>query len=58
MKCLLRNFNSNEPNAVREHYITFHKVDLKKEFFEKIFQEVRNIFHGKRCEMSGAFTDE
>ena len=57
MKCLLRNFNSNEPNAVREHYITFHKVDLKNEFFEKIFQEVRNIFHGNRCEMSGAFTD-
>ena len=49
MKCLLCNFNLNEPNEVREHYIAFHKVDPKNEFFKKIFQEVRNVFHGKRC---------
>ena len=48
MKCLLCNFDSNEPNEVREHYIAFHKVDPKNEFFQKIFQEVRNAFHGKR----------
>ena len=49
MNCLLCNFNSNEPNEVREHYIAFHKVDLKNEFLKNIFQELRNIFHGKRC---------
>ena len=49
MKCLLFNFNSNEPNEVREHYIAFHKVDPKNEFFKNGFQEVRNVIHGKRC---------
>ena len=49
MKCLLCNFNSNEPNEVRGHYITFDKVDPKTEFFKKIFPEVRSTFHGKRC---------
>ena len=48
MKCPLFNFNSNEPNEVREHYIAFHSVDPKNEFFKKFFQEVRNVFHGKR----------
>ena len=49
MKCLLYNFNSNETNEVREHYIAFHKDDPKNEFFKEIFQEVRNVFHGRRC---------
>ena len=49
MKFFLCNFNSNEPIEVREHYVAFHKVDPKNEFFKKLFQEVRNVFHGKRC---------
>ena len=49
MKCLLCNFNSNEPNEMRKHYITFHKVNPKNEFFKKVFQGVRNAFYGKRC---------
>ena len=48
MKCLLCNFNSNEPSEMREHYIAFHKFDPMNVFFTKILQEVRNIFHGKR----------
>ena len=48
MKCLQCNFNSNVSNEVRKHYIAFHKANSKNEFFKKIFQEVRNIFHGKR----------
>ena len=27
----------------------FHKVDLKNEFFKKIIQEGKIVFHGKRC---------
>ena len=34
---------------MREYYISFHKVDLKKEFFQKTFHEVRNFFYGKSC---------
>ena len=40
---------------MREYYIAFHKVDPKSEFFKKIFQEVRNVFNGKRCERCQEF---
>ena len=49
MKCLLCSFDSNEPTHVKEHYIRFHKGDLKNEFFKKIFEEGKNVFHGKKC---------
>ena len=49
MKCLLCNFQSNDQNKVRNHYINFHRVDSKSEFFKKIFAEDKNVFYGKRC---------
>ena len=49
MEYLLCNFKSNELIEVTNHYIIFHKVDLKNEFFKKIFQEGKNVFHKKRC---------
>ena len=42
MKCLLCNFKSNKSIEVKDHYIRFHKVDLKNNFLKK-------IFYGKRC---------
>ena len=45
MKRLLCNFNSNEPNEVREHYIAFHKVDPKNRFFlRKFFKKLETFF--------------
>ena len=34
---------------MKNHYIDFHRVDLKNEFFKKIFIEDKNVFYGKRC---------
>ena len=49
MKCLLYNFQSNDQKEVKNHYINFHRVDSKNEFFKKIFVEDKNVFFGKRC---------
>ena len=49
MKCLLCNFQSNDQNEVRNHYINFHRVDSKKKFFKKTFAEDKNVFYRKRC---------
>ena len=44
MKCLLCNFNSNDPNEVRGHYITFDKVDPKIEFLRTFFKKLEAFF--------------
>ena len=49
MKCLLCNFQSNDQKEVKNHYINFHRVDSKNEFFQKIFVGDKNVFYGKRC---------
>ena len=43
MKYLLCNFNSNEPDEVREHYIAFHKVNPKKNL-RKFFRKLEMFF--------------
>ena len=49
MKCLFFNFQSIDQNEVKNHYINFHRVDSKNEFFQKIFVGDKNVFYGKRC---------
>ena len=49
MKCLLCNFQSKDQKEKKNHYIYFHRVDSKNEFFKKIFVEDKNVFFGKRC---------
>ena len=34
---------------MKNHYINFHRVDSKNEFFKKFFVEDKNVFYGKRC---------
>ena len=34
---------------MKEYYIRFHKVDPKNEFFKRISEEAKNVFHGKKC---------
>ena len=34
---------------MRNHYINFHRVHSKNEFFKKSFIEDKNVFYGKRC---------
>ena len=55
MKCLLCEFNSNETQKLRDHYIAQHKVDIENQFFKKLFDEKKNIFYGKKCVRCGEF---
>ena len=43
IKCLLCNFNLNEPDEVREHYIAFHKADPKNNL-RKFFRKLETFF--------------
>ena len=49
MKCLLCNFKSNEKLEVENHYLHFHNVDKANVFFQRLFDENNNVFHGRRC---------
>ena len=49
MKCLLCKFKSNEKAEVENHYLNFHNVDKDNVFFQRLFDEKNNVFHGRRC---------
>ena len=49
MKCLLCDFKSNEKSEVENHYLNFHNVDKNNIFFQRLFDEKNNVFHGRRC---------
>ena len=48
-KCLLCNFQSNDSEDVRKHYIDFDNVDRNNRFFIKLFKKQNKVFHGKKC---------
>ena len=52
MKCLLCNFKSNKKLEVENHHLNFHNADKNNIFFQRIFDEKNNVFHGRcvRCE--------
>ena len=49
MKCLLCDFESNDLESVRKHYLDFHNVDRNNQFFKKLFKKRNKFFHGKKC---------
>ena len=49
MKCLLCNFQSNESDDVKKHYLEFHNVDRNNQFFIKLFKKQNSVFPGKKC---------
>ena len=49
MKCLSCDFKSNEKSEVENHYLNFHNVDKNNIFFQRLFDEKNNVFHGRRC---------
>ena len=49
MKCLFCDFKSNEKSEVENHYLNFHNVDKNSIFFQRLFDEKNNVFHGRRC---------
>ena len=49
MKRLLCNFESNNLVDVKKHYLEYHNIDQNTPFFEKLFKNQNNVFHGKKC---------
>ena len=48
MKCLLCSFESQDENKLLEHYLTYHNIDSKNCFFQKLFQSDNRPFF-KNC---------
>ena len=36
-------------NELENHYLNFHNVDKENIFFQRLFDEKNNVFHGRRC---------
>ena len=49
MKCLLCDFELNDLESVRKHYLDFHNVNWNNHFFKKLYKKQNNVFHGKKC---------
>ena len=49
MKCLLRNFTSNESEDLKEHYIDLPKVDPDNQFFINLLKRQNNVFSPRIC---------
>ena len=51
MKCLLCSFESQDQKKLLEHYLTYHNIDSKNCFFQKLFQSDNRPFlkNGVRC---------
>ena len=49
MKCLLRDFQSNETKEFKNHYLNFHNIDRSNVFFKRRFKGQNNVFYGSRC---------
>ena len=47
MKCLLCNFESNNPIEVRKYYLANHNVDENNRFFVKLLKESEQCFSRK-----------
>ena len=48
MKCLLCDFQSNDSENLKKHYIDFYNVDRNNRFFIKLCKKQNNVFHGKK----------
>ena len=49
MKCVLCNYQNNQLNDLKEHYLKNHNVDENNVFFKKLINQKRNIIYHKNC---------
>ena len=49
MKCLLRSATFDNDEDLIEHYVSYHKIDLNKIFFQKRFQSSKNCSIFRAC---------
>ena len=56
MKCLLCNFENNEIEQLKEHYLKYHNVDENNLFFKKLInQKKKNVIHRRKCNYCNDF---
>ena len=59
MKSRLCNFESNDPNNFKKHYLDFHNVDRNNQFFIRLFKKKRlrcnNFIPSSRFEVNHDF---
>ena len=56
MKCLLCNFQNNEIEQLKEHYLKYHNVDENNHFFKKLInQKKKNVIHRRKCNYCNDF---
>ena len=49
MKCLLCKFKAENNKGLKEHYINYHNVDEKNNYFNKLFANENDVLVGERC---------
>ena len=55
MKCVLCNYQHNQVNDLKEHYVKVHNVDENNVFFKKLIIQKKNIIHNKKCNYCNEF---
>ena len=55
MKCVLCNYENNQVNDLKEHYLKNHNVDENNVFFKKLINQNKNIIHRKKCNYCNEF---
>ena len=55
MRCVLCQYDNNQLNDLKEHYIEKHKVDENNVFFKKLINKNENVFGWKKCNYCGEF---
>ena len=55
MKCVLCNYQINQVNDLKEHYLKVHNVDENNVFFKKLINQKKNIIHYKKCNYCNEF---
>ena len=49
MKCLLCNFKAKNREEIKKHYINFHNVDEKNDYFKRLLTAENDVLVGERC---------
>ena len=50
MKCLLCNYENNEKEQLKDHYVKYHNIDEKNLFFKKVINQKQNVvIHRRKC---------
>ena len=44
MKCVLCNYQNNQVNDLKEHYLKDHNVDENNVFFKKLINQKKKLF--------------